>query len=153
MAGAERRGSPLRWAGLILLGMLLFTAATWLAFFWFVTGPLCGNQVVQELPSPGAPLVAVVFRRDCGATTAVSTQVSILARGATLQNRAGNAFVADSNHGAAPEAADGGPELRVEWAGAKNLRVVHDPRARVFQSKTHVNGVDIDYETVKSDAP
>ena len=105
MAGAENRGSPLRWVGLVLLGMVLFTAATWLAFFWFVTGPLCGNEVLQELPSPGAPLVAVVFRRDCGATTDVSTQLSILARGATLQNRAGNVFVADSKHGAAPESA------------------------------------------------
>jgi hypothetical protein len=45
----------------------------------------CRNSAVLETPSPGAELKAVVFTRDCGATTGTGTHVSILPNRAPLR--------------------------------------------------------------------
>ena len=37
----------------------------------------CGNDLVKEVPSPNGKMKAVVFQRDCGATTGFSTQISL----------------------------------------------------------------------------
>ena len=58
----------------------------------------CGNDVLADVPSPSGERRAVVFQRDCGATTGFSVQVSILRRGKSLPNEAGNTFTADANH-------------------------------------------------------
>jgi len=38
----------------------------------------CGNTIVEALPSPDGSHKAVVFVRNCGATTDFSTQMSVL---------------------------------------------------------------------------
>lgn len=50
--------------------------------------------------SPDGQREAVMFQRDCGATTGYSTQISVLDHGET-QVGGGNAFRADDNHGVA----------------------------------------------------
>lgn len=60
-------------------------------------GNLCGNDPLMAEVSPDQRHVAVVFLRDCGATTGFSTQVSILDAPANLPNEAGNVAVADGN--------------------------------------------------------
>jgi hypothetical protein len=67
----------------------------------------CGNAVLSEEYSPNREFRAVVFERDCGATTGFSTQVSVLtANGQFLtqpswlhSTQPGNVFVADTDHG------------------------------------------------------
>jgi hypothetical protein len=87
-----------------------------------------------------------MFTRDCGATTAASTQVSILPVSATLRAAdGGNLFIADTDHGAAPAGPGGGPKVQVEWVGRNRLRLRHDPRARVFKAEPMVAGVRIEY--------
>ena len=39
---------------------------------------LCDNENVAVVFAPGHSARAIVFHRDCGATTGISTQVSIL---------------------------------------------------------------------------
>ena len=56
---------------------------------------LCGNDISQTVPSPAGGLKAVVFDRDCGATTGFSTQVSILYATESLPNDGGNTLVLD----------------------------------------------------------
>jgi hypothetical protein len=58
----------------------------------------CGNAVLQDLPSPEGRRHAVVFTRDCGATTAFSTQVSVLPSDHDTDVR----YVADTAGVAAP---------------------------------------------------
>ena len=41
----------------------------------------CGNEILSEMRSPDGRLKFIVFQRDCGATTAFSTQVSIIPSG------------------------------------------------------------------------
>jgi hypothetical protein len=63
---------------------------------------MCANDLLTEIPSPDGALKAVVFQRDCGATTSFSTQISILWTNRPLPNETGNLFVADTDHGKAP---------------------------------------------------
>src|SRR5689334_1844736 len=76
---------------------------------------MCGNREVERVPSPDGTLEAVLFQRDCGATTDFSTQVSIVPTGERLADQGGNAFVADANHDRAPRAAWGGPHASISW--------------------------------------
>lgn len=92
---------------------------------------LCGNQILRTALSPDGRLKAVVFERDCGATTGFSTQVSVLAAGQKLPNEAGNLFVADNGGGLAPTVA-------VTWTGRRQMLVRYDSFARVYLSNKRV---------------
>src|SRR5262249_10486833 len=108
---------------LSVVGALMFTVVTvLLGLRWFVGG-MCANQLLAEIPSPDGALKALVFERDCGATTGFSTQISIVGGNGSLPSRAANLFVADTDHGKAPSGPGGGPELRVGWVGTHVLRV------------------------------
>lgn len=112
--------------------------------FLFASG--CSNEVLAQVVSPDAKMKAVIFQRDCGATTGFSTQVSIVQNPSELSNEGGNAFVADTNHGAAPDGPGGGPEVRVRWQSSTELVISHHPAARVFSSQGTVGSTKVHYE-------
>jgi len=92
----------------------------------------CTNESVSDAVSPDGRRHAVVFTRDCGATTGFSTQVSVLPAG-RRPSGGGNVFVADGDHGRAPARPGGGPAVRVRWLDRRTLEVRYDGRARVFK--------------------
>jgi hypothetical protein len=49
-----------------------------------IFGSGCANEVLSQTVSPDAKMKAVVFQRDCGATTGFSTQVSIIQNSSLL---------------------------------------------------------------------
>jgi hypothetical protein len=106
----------------------------------------CANKPLGEALSPDGASKAVVFQRDCGATTGFSTQVSVIASSSTQDNSSGNVFVADANHGSAPAGPDGGPWVSVHWLAADQLVVRHHPNARGFKAEPQVRAVHIRYE-------
>ena len=110
------------------------------------SGEMCGNQTLAEVRSPGGTHRAVVFERDCGATSGFSTQVSVLPAGETLPSEGGNLFVADDDHGQAPSGPGGGPVVEPVWLAENRLLIRHHPRARVFHSEARVDGVEVTYE-------
>jgi hypothetical protein len=108
----------------------------------------CGNDEVRRVKSPDGAREAVVFARDCGATTSTSTQVSIVRAGKRLGG-AGNALVADSNHGAARSDAQDVLDLGLEWLSPRALRISSPPGARIFIHNERAGGVDITYGEAK----
>jgi hypothetical protein len=50
----------------------------------------CSNQIIKQIPSPNGKMKAVVFQRDCGATTGFNTQVSVLLSNQQLPDEGGN---------------------------------------------------------------
>jgi hypothetical protein len=106
---------------------------------------LCANEILAEVPSPSGELRAVVFERDCGATTGFSVQVSILRRGEPLSNVGGNAFTADAGHSLLPPL-----EVRAEWESDRALRLTYDPRLRTFTKESTVSGVTLIYASTGS---
>lgn len=107
---------------------------------------MCGNDVISEAASPGGKARAVVFERDCGATTDFSTQVSVLPSGKQLADEGGNVFTADTDHGGAPAGAKGGPEVRIRWEDSRHLVVKHHSKARVFRAEPRVGDIEVRYE-------
>lgn len=113
----------------------------------FVEVVMCGNHVVATVSSPDRSHTAVVFERNCGSTTGFSTQITLNSLFGGRAIGAGNLWVADTDHGTAPSAHWGGPEVRLEWESATTLKVVHHPDARIFRAETNVSGVTVRYET------
>jgi len=108
----------------------------------------CANTVAQRLDSPDGFMTAVLYQRDCGATTGYSSQISVL-RSGDEPSGSGNAFVADADHGAARVAAWGGPWVEMKWLAPQRLRIRYDGKARLFRSDESVKGVSIRYEKVR----
>jgi hypothetical protein len=108
----------------------------------------CDNHILSQAISPDGKYRAVVFERDCGATTGFSTQVSIMPAGRALGNNAGNAFIADDNHGTAPAGRGGGPEINIVWMSPTQLTIRHHSKAYVFKAETQIGTVQIKYEDI-----
>ncbi|MES2612161.1 MAG: hypothetical protein V4679_18055 [Pseudomonadota bacterium] len=127
---------------------LLLVAAAGICALSLLFPDLCGNRVLAETVSPDQRHKAVVFQRDCGAATGFSTQVSLMAAKDALPDESGNVFTADSNHGAVPTSAAGGPVVQVRWASGRDVVITHHAGARVFTHKHSVSGVAVAYEQV-----
>jgi hypothetical protein len=129
--------------GTFILSCLLLLSAHSTGCFNLAGG--CGNEILRVHYSPTKQLKAVVFQRDCGATTGFSTQISIISADNDLPDEAGNVFVADTDHGKSPSGPGGGPPVEVEWKGESSLNITYDNRARVFLRKDSQNGITITY--------
>jgi hypothetical protein len=113
----------------------------------------CGNEVISRVASPGGAYQAIIFERDCGATTGFSTQVSVLPGDAVFREQAsfwcpteqGNVLVIDGDHGAAPAGPGGGPEVAARWEDEHRLVLSYHPRARVFRANLGVGAVVIQH--------
>jgi len=98
----------------------------------------CENTVVSESPQPGGSYRAVVFVRNCGATTSLSTQVSVLGREVLSDREGGNVFVTD---GGTPE----DPGVTVRWLTRDQLEVIYLAHLRVFLQESSVEGIDVSF--------
>ncbi len=105
---------------------------------------ICSNTVVQRTDAPDGRHSAVLFQRDCGATTGFSTQVSILGTG-EQPTGAGNAFRADDDHGAATTGDWGGSWAEMRWLAPDHLLVRYAARSRIFEQSERVSDVKITY--------
>lgn len=105
----------------------------------------CGNDIVHVAQAPGRSHKAVVFRRDCGATTGFSTHVSVLPSGEEVVG-SGNVLVAD---GGREDSAWGGPWVETAWRSPTSLVVKHDAKARLFQQIYRAGSVAISYRPVE----
>jgi hypothetical protein len=94
----------------------------------------CGNDVSQTVVSPSGRLKAVVFNRDCGATTGFSTQVSIIPSSESLPGEGGNTLVLD---GTVP--------LKIEWRSDSMLHLSGIGAARIFLQSNSAAGVSVSY--------
>jgi hypothetical protein len=114
---------------------------------------MCGNEVLARVASPGGGYQAVIFERDCGATTGFSTQVSVLPADATFREQPsfwsateqGNVLVIDDDHGAAPAGTGGGPAVAARWDDEHHLVLTYHPRARVFRSNLGIGTVVVQH--------
>ena len=108
------------------------------------SGPLCSNETVKSVASPGGNHKASMFMRECGATRDFTTQVSI---DPWFWQAIGNAFVADGYNGGT-RGAWGGPWADIAWTGPNNVLVTYDKQARIFDRKKVVGNVRVTYRPV-----
>jgi hypothetical protein len=121
-----------------------------IAFFVLITlqglscDPGCGNEILSDVPSPDGHQHAVVFERDCGATTDFFTHVSVLPDVGQISG-GGNVFAADSDHGKAAAGPGGGPRVTVRWLDGRTLEIRFDARARVYKQVTRHDNTNVEY--------
>ena len=98
----------------VCLSAVLLLGIVGIALFLFLAPSICQNTVAFERPSPDGTYKAVVFDRDCGATTALSTQISILKSTESLKN---------STYGNCVIFHDEGTGIDFHWKSEKELLV------------------------------
>ena len=123
----------------LLLMVLIAGVFFFFAYNFQIFDDTCQNEVISELANPDGQTKAVIFQRDCGATTGFSTQVSIIQLDNDLKNEGGNVLIADTNHGEAPSDEKGGPKVEAEWIGNNILKLSYHRKARTFSKVTSIN--------------
>ncbi len=121
-----------------LLGPVLFLASA--------CSNLCENDVVATTAAPDRSSLVVVFHRGCGATTGISTQISILEYGSRMPDGSGNMFIAESPGREAPP-------VRVAWKGAHSLVIEYPARATVYLKEIMIRGVSVTYKPIPNPPP
>jgi hypothetical protein len=147
-------GRPYKRAGR-LFGFVILTIVVTVGVGWYAANKwnesgngLCGNDVVEQVKSPDGQNKAVIFVRNCGATTDFSTQVSIMPPTKNINHAdTGNVFTADSDHGAAAVSGLGALDVRVAWSSPTSITISHPLRARVFVKETKYKNIAINYST------
>jgi hypothetical protein len=111
--------------------IVLAAAATFVACDF--TGP-CENDPTIEIASTDGSASAWVFVRDCGATTARSTQVSILRPGEGPPTGPGNVFIIGSE-----------AQVVATWREPGHVDISFDGTGEVFKQEASAAGVTITY--------
>ena len=106
---------------------------------------LCSDKIISENLSPDRKVKAVIFSRDCGATTGFITHLAIVPIHESTKS-ATSVFVADTNRGMAKAGPGGGPEFLVKWESDSSLLVAYSSKARVAEQKLKFRGVTVKYE-------
>lgn len=132
----------------VIVVLILFLTIGIVLFIRSLPDP-CSNEVITEIISPNGKMKAVIFQRDCGATTDFSTHVIIIPIGSTLEKEGNSIFVANTNKGKAPAGQGGGPEVRTRWLSADKLQIEYHQLASVRRSETKSMGTEILYGIFK----
>jgi hypothetical protein len=98
----------------------------------------CSNRVVSKTLSPNGQLEAVLFSRNCGATSGFSSQVSIVEAG-DLPIDGGNVFVADTGHGLAHAGSWGGPLVKIDWQTDRQILISYAAQSLLFLNNEEVD--------------
>jgi len=107
---------------------------------------LCADESFLEFRSPRGTRKVVLFRRDCGATTAFSTQASLLAANADRPKGRGNILILDDDHGLVPVDPSGRLDVSVTFADDSTVTLGYPARARVFTRISNLDGATIHFE-------
>lgn len=103
---------------------------------------------MSKYPSPDGRFVAVVFYRNCGATTPFTTEVSVVraVEDAISSGADGNVFsMTDPNDSNKSLERSGAIEARVEWKSAELLSISTPRRALVGKRVDRIHGIRIEY--------
>ena len=124
--------------GSVLVLAILYGGGT-MALRAFESG-WCGNELVATDSLPGHRYKAIVFVRNCGATTTFGTHVSIVEQNIKLGNdEVGNilaidaACCADRRSRTVPRNSVGGPLATARWIGPDTLSVSYASGTRIFR--------------------
>jgi hypothetical protein len=131
-----KRRAAVFFSTLVMAGLAGLIATT--IYRW--SSPLCGNTPIVEEPAPGGKFRAVVFERDCGATTGFSTNISIIPARSPLPNQQGNVFRAD--HPTTPA----GPVTQIRWQSEHELFVTYDSAAHIALLQSRLGELAIRFQ-------
>lgn len=106
---------------------------------------MCSDDTVEELVSPDHEMKAVIYCRDCGATTSFSTHVEIIPRSKTFFSSNGHIFAADASRVKAQRFSCGGPKVEALWKDNDTLIIRYDRNSKIHKSLDEFKNVNIIY--------
>lgn len=127
----------------IVVGAAVVVAVTVLALDRLAAS-LCANELIETAISPDKQHKAILFERDCGATTDFSSQVSILDSDEDLPNAYGNTFIAEAERNG-QRASWVGPWVEIKWRSPNELEVSYDRTAEVYEKYETVESIRVIY--------
>jgi hypothetical protein len=135
------------------MARVIFAIASLAALMACGTIDHCGNTILEEVQSPTGKYRAVIFRRDCGATTGCSTQVSVLNNGETFFSKPSrfksssqsNCFVCDQTF-SGPDRQS--PLVKAHWISPTKVEIQYDKLARTFMNNTQSGAVTVVYKLI-----
>ena len=95
----------------------------------------CKDTVLLDSPSPNGKIIATVFERDCGATTAKNVQVCFRVSTAAFNPKQQESFLVLETDG----------KIELSWTNQDKLIVQVPNQSKIFRNKTDSNGVKIEY--------
>lgn len=104
----------------------------------------CERTEVNRVAAPTGDRTAVVFVKNCGATSGYSTHVSLVGPGEAIGN-ANEIFSADGDDGAVPLGPDNALALRLTWPAADRLVIEFPAGTRTFTQRPERGPIKIDY--------
>lgn len=100
---------------------------------------MCSNEIFNEAMGPDRKLKAIVFQRDCGATTGFSTQISLIPSDYQLKDdEGGNVFIVDGH----PQ----DHEIQLIWRSPNQLLISNASGLHPKKKKEKFKNVTISYE-------
>lgn len=111
---------------------------------------LCDNTLVSKHPSPDGRFVAIVFYRNCGATTPCTTEISIVRPpdDAIPGGQHGNIFsTTDPDDSKTSLEHNGAIEARLDWKTPQLLSIATPRLARVDKRVDRIHNTTIVYST------
>lgn len=103
-----------------------------LIYIWY---DLCAVDIIATRVSPNGRMTAVIFQKDCGATTAYSTQVALIPAGKRFSAENYPIFLVIS--GTYP------PDLK--WVSDLEIEVHIPVSERIYKNERRVNDLNIIY--------
>ena len=91
--------------------------------------------------------MAVIYGYDCGATTGVSTNISILAPG-EKPDEPGDIFIADDDNGKVAfrnRNSDGTLKVRLTWTSDDRIEIAFPPQSRISRKKLKTWSLNFTY--------
>lgn len=98
---------------------------------------MCENQIYNTISSPDSKHKAVLFQRDCGATTDFSTQVSILQIDSSLNNESGNVLVVKGH--------PSNNNINIRWISENALEITNVKNASVYKKEASIDNIKVVY--------
>lgn len=122
----------------VILGSLI-VGAGFLFLVWLLVAllPLCDKEVLQQVVSPDGRYRASVSEGSCGATTGVTTYITVERNFDTLLAKEAYVLIAEGDRATL--------EARLRWAKPRNLVVSWQGPEQVFRAETNVLGVTVEY--------
>ena len=97
-------------------------------------GDTCENVPSQTVASPSGALKAIVFSRNCGATTGFNTQVSVLRAADSLLEEGGNTYISGASI-----------SIAVHWSNDSALQISGIGDKSPVKQNFNVSGVVVSY--------
>lgn len=107
---------------------------------------LCSDQIVNETANQDNTYKAIVYVRNCGSTTSLSTHVAITKVNNKIHTNNEIILTSDIDNGKESSWEWGGPEVQIEWKNNTELFLLMQPESETFTKKTEYKGIDIIYD-------